>query len=154
MDRRKIDVVLSSILITVSMIILTNDNMASGGMETELGSMFLPRLISVFIIIFSGTMGAQALLKLRRQAALSDTEFIDTTGFMGVGIYFGIFILYWIAVPRIGFLASTPFTVLAVGYLLGGRSWIPMIVTAVLISVFIYYGCSQYLRVFLPTWSL
>ena len=154
MDRRKIDVGLSAILIFVSMIILMNDNLAKGGMETELGSLFLPRVIAVLIIIFSGTLGAQALVKLRRQEALGGTEYIDTTGFMGVGIYFAIFILYWLAAPHIGFLAATPLTVLAVAYLLGGRSWVPMIATAAAISLFIYYGCSQYLRVFLPTWSL
>lgn len=154
MSRHKIDVWLSAILITVSIIILTNDNLTKGGMETELGSMFLPRVIAVFLILFSGTLGAQALVKLRRREPLSYTEYIDTTGFRGVGIYFSIFILYWLAVPHIGFLATTPFIVLAVGYLLGGRSWIPMIVVSIAISLFIYYGCSQYLRVFLPTWSL
>ena len=154
MNRRKIDVGLSAILITVSIIILTNDNLTKGGMETELGSMFLPRLIAVFIILFSGTLGAQALVKLRKGKKLEITENIDTTGFVGVGIYFSIFILYWLAVPHVGFLLATPFTVLAVAYLLGGRSWIPMIALSIITSVFIYYGCSQYLRVFLPTWSL
>lgn len=154
MDRRKIDVVLSAILITICTIILVNDNLAQGGMETELGSMFLPRLIAVFIILFSGTLGAQALVKLRKGGPLDDAEHIDTTGFIGVGFYFSIFIFYWLIVPHVGFLVATPFIVVAVSYLLGGRRWIPMIVISILISFFIYYGCSQYLRVFLPTWSL
>ena len=154
MDRRKIDVGLSAILITICVIILTNDNLAQGGMETELGSMFVPRLIAVFIILFSGILGAQALVKLRTGKELSDTENIDTKGFVGVGIYFSIFIIYWLIVPHIGFLIATPFIVLAVSYLLGGRRWVPMIAISITISLFIYYGCSQYLRVFLPTWSL
>ncbi len=154
MNRRKIDVGLSSILIIVSMIILTNDNLTKGGMETELGSMFLPRLVAVCIILFSGTLGAQALVKLRKGKELEITESIDTTGFVGVGIYFLIFILYWLAVPHLGFLVATPFTVFAVAYLLGGRSWIPMIAISITTPVLIFYGCSQYLRVFLPTWSL
>lgn len=154
MNRLKIDVGLSAFLILVSMVILTSDGLSKGGMETELGSMFVPRLIAVFIILFSGTLGAQALVKLRRQGSLSDSEVIDTTGFPGVGIYFAIFVIYWLVVPHLGFLVTTPFIVLAVAYLLGGRSWIPMIVISIAISLFIYYGCSQYLRVFLPTWSL
>lgn len=154
MDRRKIDIGLSAFLIIVSTIILTNDTLAKGGMETELGSMFLPRVIAMLIILFSGTIGAQALLKLRRQEAPADAEHIDTNGFFGVGVYFGIFTLYWLAVPHLGFLATTPVVVLAVAYLLGGRSWLSMTVVAVAVSFFIYYGCSNYLRVFLPTWSL
>lgn len=154
MDRRKIDIGLSAFLMVISTIILTNDNLAKGGMETELGSMFLPRVIAVFIILFSGTIGAQAIMKLRRQATLLEAESIDTKGFLGVGIYFGIFIFYWLAVPHLGFLLTTPFIVLAVAYLLGARRWIPITIVAVAISFFIYYGCSNYLRVFLPTWSL
>lgn len=154
MNRRKIDVGLSAILITVALIILTNDNLSQGGMETELGSMFVPRLVAVFIILFSGIIGAQALYQLRAGNELSDTEYIDTNGIVGVGIYFSIFIFYWLVVPHVGFLVATPFIVIAVSYLLGGRSWIPMIAISVAISLFIYYGSSQYLRVFLPTWSL
>lgn len=154
MDRRKIDVGLSAILIMVSMIILMNDNLTQGGMETELGSMFLPRVIAVFIILFAGTLGAQAMMKIKRHEALNEAEDIDSTGFDGVGIYFLIFILYWLAVPYVGFLVATPFTVFSVAYLLGGRSWFPMIAISIITPVLIYYGCSQYLRVFLPTWSL
>ncbi len=98
--------------------------------------------------------GRSALVKLRKGTKLEITESIDTTGFVGVGIYFLIFILYWLTVPHLGFLIATPFTVFAVAYLLGGRSWIPMIAISITTPVFIFYGCSQYLRVFLPTWSL
>ncbi len=154
MNRRKIDVGLSAILITVCVMILTNNNLTQGGMETELGSMFVPRLIAAFIILFSGIIGAQAIVKLRKEEQLTDAENINTNGFLGVVIYFSIFIFYWLVVPHVGFLIATPFIVLAVAYLLGGRSWIPMTIVSIAISFFIYYGCSQYLRVFLPTWSL
>lgn len=154
MDRRKIDVVLSTILILVSLIILLRDDLAKGGMETELGSMFLPRLVAVFILLFSGTIGIQGLLSLARKEKRLPTEFIDTTGFLGVGIYFAIFILYWLIVPHLGFLVTTPFIIFAIAYLLGGRSWLPIAAISIITPLLIYYGCSQYLRVFLPTWSL
>ncbi|GEM_PF-1892390 len=154
MNRRKIDVGLSAILMTISTIILTRDDLAEGGMETELGSMFLPRVIAVFIILFSGTLGAQALLALKKGSPLKACEHIDTAGFLGVGIYFGIFTFYWLIVPYLGFMVATPFIVFAIAYLLGGRRWIPMTALSVLTPVFIYYGCSQYLRVFLPTGSI
>ena len=154
MNRRKIDVVMSAILIVVGIVILTNNNLVEGGMETELGSMFVPRIIAVCIILCSGTIGIQSLLKIRKQEELSIVEYIDTTGFLGVGIYFSIFILYWLAVPHIGFIVATPFTIFSVAYLLGGRSWLPIGILSIVTPIVIYYGCSQYLRVFLPTWSL
>ena len=139
---------------TVSLIILTNDGLVEGGMETELGSMFVPRVIAIFILIFSGTIGVQSLLKMRKNEELELVEYIDTVGFGGVAIYFGIFILYWLAVPYVGFIVATPFTIFSVAYLLGGRSWIPIGTVSIVTPIIIYYGCSQYLRVFLPTWSL
>lgn len=154
MNRRKVDVVISAVLITISLIILTNDNLVEGGMETELGSMFVPRLIAVCILLFAGTIGVQSLTKLLKNEKLSLTEHINTTGFLGVGIYFVIFILYWLAVPYVGFIVATPFTVFTIAYLLGGRSWLPIGIMSIVLPLAIYYGCSQYLRVFLPTWSL
>ncbi len=154
MNRRKIDVVFSAILILVSLVILTNDGLVEGGMETELGSMFVPRVIAFFILIFSFTIGAQAILKLRRGDELQLVENIDTRGFGGVGIYFSIFVLYWLAAPFLGFIIATPFVIGSVAYLLGGRRLIPIGILSIITPVLIYYGCSLYLRVFLPPWSL
>lgn len=154
MDRRKIDVILSAILISVSMMILLRDDLAKGGMETELGSMFVPRIIAFFIILFSGTIGAQGLLSLAKGKKRLPTETIDTLGFGGVAIYFSIFILYWLVVPHVGFILTTPFIIFSIAYLLGGRSWLPMTAISIVTPLLIYYGCSQYLRVFLPTWTL
>lgn len=154
MNRRKVDVVLSAILITVSLIILTNDGLVEGGMETELGSMFVPRVIAFFILLFSGTIGVQSLLKMRKNKELELVEYIDTTGFGGVAVYFGIFILYWLVVPYLGFIVATPFTIFSIAYLLGGRNWVPIGLLSIITPIIIFYGCSQYLRVFLPTWSL
>lgn len=154
MNRRKIDVILSAILIFVSITILTNDGLVEGGMETELGSMFVPRVIAFFILIFSSTIGAQAILKMRKNEELALVENIETKGFGGVAIYFGIFILYWLLTPHFGFILTTPFVIASIAYLLGGRSWVPIGILSIVTPVLIYYGCSLYLRVFLPTWSL
>lgn len=154
MDRKKIDVILSAVLITASLIILINDNLVEGGMETELGSMFIPRVIAVCVILLAGTIGIESLLKLRKGDSPDLNERIDTTGFIGVGLYFTIFILYWLAVPYLGFIVSTPPVIISIAYLLGGRKPLPIGITAILTPILIYYGCSQYLRVFLPTWSL
>ena len=154
MNRRKVDVSLSAVLIIVSLIVLTNDSLVEGGMETELGSMFLPRLVAVFIIMFAATIGIQSLLKLHKKAELGVLEYIDTTGFLGIGIYVAIFVLYWFLVPYTGFLITTPIVMMSIGVLLGGRSWLPMATVSVITPLLVFYGCSNYLRVFLPTWSL
>ncbi len=154
MDRRKIDVVISTILIIASLIILTNDSLSEGGVETDLGSLFLPRIVACLIIVFSAVIGVQSLLKLSKKARMEDVEKIDLTGFMGVNIYIGTFILYWFLVPYLGFLLVTPFVMFAIAFLLGGRSWFAMTAMSIITPLLIFYGASHFLRVFLPTWSL
>ncbi len=154
MDRRKTDVVLSTFLIIVSVIILTSDNLVEGGAESDLGIMFLPRVVAGFIIIFATTIAIQSLRKLLSGAEIESREIIITDGFSGIFIYIGIFIAYWLAVPHLGFLVTTPFVMLGVAVLLGGRNWIPITAVSVITPVLIYYGSREFLRVYLPTWSL
>ncbi|WP_293267419.1 tripartite tricarboxylate transporter TctB family protein [Neptunomonas sp.] len=153
MDRRKIDVVLSTFLIIVSLIILTNDNLVEGGAESDLGSMFLPRVVAGLIILFSATIAIQSLLKLSKGTKIEGLELISTDGFSGILIYIGIFIVYWLAVPYVGFLVATPFIMIAVAILLGGRNWVPIIAMSVITPVLIDYGSKEFLRVYLPTWA-
>lgn len=154
MNRRKIDIVMSAILIVASIIILTNDNLVEGGMETELGSMFVPRVVAFFIIMFAGTIGAQSVMKMLRSEKLAAVEKIDTRGFAGIAIYFAIFTLYWLLVSHLGFIITTALVMFSIAYLLGGRNWIAITAISVITPLLVYYGCSKYLRVFLPTWTL
>lgn len=154
MDRRKIDVVTSAILIVVGIIILTNDNLVEGGAETDLGSLFLPRLVATLMIIVSAFIGVEAFRKLAKGAELTTLEYVDLEGSAGVIIYIAIFVLYWVLVPVLGFLVTTPFVMMSVATLLGGRKWFAMTALSVVTPVLIFYGCSYFLRVFLPTWSL
>ena len=154
MNRRKIDVVVSAIFVIASIIILTNDNLVQGGMETQLGSMFLPRIVAVFILIFAAQIGISALAKLRKGTPLGKTENINTEGFMGIGIYLMIFVLYWLLLPNVGFLILTPFAIFGIALLLGGRKWFAITAMSVFTPILIFYASNQFLRVFLPTWSL
>ncbi len=154
MDRRKLDVGLSTLLIIASVIILTNDGLAEGGAESDLGIMFLPRVVAGFIIVFAATIAIQSLRKLSEGAICKGPELIITDGFFGVFIYIGIFIAYWFAVPHLGFLVTTPFVMLGVAILLGGRNWIPITALSVITPVLIFYGSREFLRVYLPTWTL
>lgn len=153
MDRRKVDVVLSTILIIVSVIILTSDNLVEGGAESDLSSMFLPRVVAGLMIIFSATIAIQSIRKLSEGAKLEGSELIVTDGSSGIFIYIGIFIAYWLAVPYVGFLVATPFIMIAVAMLLGGRDWVPIIAMSVITPVLIDYGSKEFLRVYLPTWA-
>jgi len=153
-DRRKIDVVLSTLLIIASVIILTDDSLAEGGAESDLGILFLPRVVAGLMILFAGTIAIQSFLKLSKGAELEGLEKISTAGFSGIFIYIGIFIAYWLAVPHLGFIVTTPLVMLGVAVLLGGRNWLPLILLSVITPVLIYYGSREFLRVYLPTWSL
>lgn len=154
MDRRKIDVALSTFLIIISVIILTNDNLVEGGVESDLGTMFLPRVVAGLIILFAGTMALQSLRKLATGSKPEGAEIILTDGFSGIFMYIGIFVAYWLAVPHLGFMVTTPFIMMAVAVLLGGRNWLPMIAVSVITPVLIYFGSREFLRVYLPTWSM
>ena len=154
MDRRKIDVVISTLLIIVSLLILTSNNLVEGGAETDLGSMFLPRIVAVFIIVFSATIGVQSLIKLIKNKEMNNSENIATKGFSGIYIYISIFIAYWLAVPHVGFIIATPFVMFSIAMLLGGRNWLPIIAMSMIMPILIFYGSNQFLRVFLPTWTL
>ena len=154
MDRRKADVVIGSILIAMSIFILTNDNLVVGGVETDLGSMFLPRLLAVFIMAFSLTIVWDAFRKLQQGESLQKHEVIDTRGYSGIAIYVGIFTTYWYLVEILGFIFCTPFAMVGIMLLLGGRNWKVMLPLAIIAPVLVYYGCYNYLRVMLPVWSL
>lgn len=154
MDRKKLDIVLSTIFIIASIIILTNDNLVEGGAESELGSMFLPRVVAVLIIIFSAAVGLGAVQRLCAREDMDEHEWIDTTGMGGIVLYVGIFVAYWLLVPLVGFLIATPFVMFAIAVLLGGRSWLAISLMSVLTPMAVYYASLDFLRVFLPVWSL
>lgn len=154
LDKRKIDLVLSTILIIAALIVLTNDNLAEGGAESDLGILFLPRVVAGLIIVFAFSIAIQSLRKLAADTGIDSQDIINTHGFSGVLIYIGIFLLYWLAVPYVGFMVATPFVMFSVALLLGGRNWVPIIATSVITPVLIYYGSKEFLRVYLPTWTL
>lgn len=154
MDRRKIDIYLSTFLIIISAIILTDNNLVEGGAESNLSSMFLPRFAACLIIIFSLTIAIQSLMKLTKHTEITANEIIPTEGLSGVFIYIGILITYWIAMLYLGFLISTPFIMIAVAVLLGGRRWGSIITMSIATSLIIFYGSKIFLRVYLPTWTL
>lgn len=153
MTRRHLDVILCSVLLVVSVLILTLDGLAQGGVETQLGSMLMPRVVAALIILFSLMIGLPSLRRIVQDRPLFPGEVIDTEGLEGVAIYIAIFAAYWWALPVLGFLVSTPAVILAVAVLLGGRSWVPMIAMSLITPAVIFYGCRELIRVYLPEWS-
>ncbi len=116
--------------------------------------MTLPRIVAALMIIFSGSIGIQSLKKLYNNAEIESAELIITNGFSGIFIYIGIFVAYWLAVPYIGFLVATPFVMFAIAILLGGRNWLPISAVSILVPVLVFFGSREFLRVYLPTWTL
>ncbi|WP_315982062.1 tripartite tricarboxylate transporter TctB family protein [Aliamphritea spongicola] len=69
---------------------------------------------------------------------MEDKELIVTNGYGGIFIYIGIFIAYWLLVPVLGFLVTTPFVMFSVALLLGGRNWIPITAVSVITPILIF----------------
>lgn len=154
MDRRIIDVTFSSVLIIASLVILTSSQLVEGGVETDLGSLVLPRIVATAILVFSAMIGIPSLFNLLKKTPMGPLEHVNTEGFWGVGVYIAILVAYWYGVPRIGFLFATPVAMLTIAILLGGRNWLVMAVVSVVVPTLVYYGSSHFLRVFLPPWTL
>lgn len=153
MSRRHLDVGLCSVLVVISLVILLADGLAQGGVETQLGSMLMPRLVAVLIILLSLAIGVPSLRSIMIDRPLLPAERIDTSGLDGVLIYFAIFAAYWWALPTVGFLVATPFVIFSIAVLLGGRSWGSMVAMSVITPLLIFYGCRDLIRVYLPEWS-
>lgn len=154
MNRRYLDVLLCSVLVVASILILTSDGFAQGGVETRLGSLFVPRLVAGFILIFALMIGIPSLRHIRADTPLTANEVIGTDGLGGVAVYVAIFVAYWWALPAVGFLVATPPAMFAIAVLLGGRSWLPMLVISTLTPTLIFYGARELIRVYLPEWAL
>lgn len=154
MNRRYVDVVLGSVLIAAAILILTREGLAQGGVETQLGSMFMPRVVAGLILIFAAMIAIASLRQIIAQSPLAPQETIATEGLGGVLIYVGIFAAYWWLLPTLGFVVATSAAMFAIAVLLGGRSWLAMAAVSIAIPVVTFYGCRELIRVYLPEWSL
>lgn len=149
MDKRKAELAASILIIFISAFIIFNDNLVEGGVETDLGSMFLPRSLAYLMIFLALSMGYKSLKKI-----VDESETIDIRGFSGVFYYIGILFFYWLTMPYIGFMVSTFLVMISVAFLLGAKSWVRVIVMSIFLSAIIQYGAKDFLYVYLPTWNL
>jgi len=154
LDKRKAELAASILIIFISAFIILNDNLVEGGVETDLGSMFLPRSLAYLMILLALSMGYKSLKKIVKQNAVDANEIIDINGFSGVFYYVGILFFYWLTMPYLGFMVSTFLVMVSVAFLLGARNWVRVIVMSIFLSSIIQYGAKEFLYVYLPTWNL
>ncbi len=154
MDKPRVDMAFSSTIILISILILSNDALVEGGVQTELGSLFLPRIVAVLMIIFALGMGLPALLGILRTTRRTSSPWAGAQDAIGVILYLAILLAYWLAMPLVGFVVATPVAMLAIGRLLGARKWWPMLAVSIITPLVIDSGSRAFLRVFLPVWSL
>src|SRR5699024_7151760 len=127
MDKRIAEVFTSIVLISVSLLILLNDNLVEGGIETDLGSMFLPRTIAVLILILSLAIAWPALKELVAKTPATQDDQIDIQGFSGILLYIAAIVGYWLMLPHLGFLISTLIVMFFVAWIFDckhPRSWL------------------------------
>lgn len=151
MDKRKADVFMSMVLIALSAYILLGKDLVEGGLESDLGSLFLPRAVAVIMAVLALNIGIKAIRGLSKNKQTTLDQFIDLNGFSGVFMYVGILFFYWLAMPYIGFMLSTFISMMLVALLLGGKGWFKIVIMVVLVTVLINYGAKEFLRMYLPT---
>ncbi len=157
MDKRKAEMFLSSILIVLSVFILTSNNLVEGGVETDLGSLFLPRSVALIMIALSIMMGWPAVKSFMKKHPINKDELIATEGFSGVLLYMIAMVGYWLAMPYVGFMFSTVAVMVFVAYVFGCSSlqdWFKVVLMALVIAIGIDYGTKHFLRVYLPSFEL
>ncbi len=154
MDKPRVDVAFASAIILISILILSNDALVEGGAQTELGPLFLPRIVAAVMILLSLGIGLPALLGIVRRSGTVHPDEGGARDAFGVGLYLAILLGYWAVMPWVGFLVATPAAMMAIGWLLGARKWAAMLAISLITPLVIDYGSRTFLRVFLPVWSL
>lgn len=154
MDKPRVDAAFASAVILIAILILSNDALVEGGAQTELGPLFLPRIVASVMILLSLGIGLPALLRILRRPGTVRSPLGGAGDAVGVSLYLAILLIYWAAMPWVGFMVATPAAMLAIGWLLGARKWAPMLTISLITPLVIDYGSRAFLRVFLPVWSL
>lgn len=154
MDKRKAELAASILIIFISAFIILNDNLVEGGVETDLGSMFLPRSLACLMILLALSMGYKSLKEIVKSKVVDVDEVIDINGFTGVFYYIGILFFYWLTMPYLGFMVSTFLVMISVAFLLGAKNWVRVMGMSIFLSAIIQYGAKEFLYVYLPTWNL
>lgn len=155
MAKNKIDIIIGVVFSTVSLFCyIFAYQMIDGGMETDLGSMFLPRLLLFIMFLLSVIMLVNIFRKNRKhdkQTRNIENEYLDFKGYANILKYLVIVIIYWLIMPYLGFLITTPFMMFSVMYLLSGRKWLVMGCVSLILTVAVKFGFYYGLRVMLPT---
>jgi hypothetical protein len=154
MERNKVDIIIGIVLCVFSLYFyIFAYEFIEGGMKSELGSMFLPRLTLFAIFCLSCLMLLNAfrnIKKLNKQAGSNKKEYFNTRGYSNILKYTVVAFTYWLLMPYLGFLISTPLMMFSVMYLLSARKWLTMACVSITLTVALKYACYYGLKVLLP----
>lgn len=157
MNKERSDIILSLLLIAVSAYILLSDGFVQGGLETDLGSVFLPRTVAVIMVLLSLSIIGTAVRAGRANIQKKELQTKPQLGYSGAILYMLAIVGYWLILPYLGFLISSVLAMLFVAYIFNCKgivNWLKVLVMALVICIGLDYGTKAYLRVYLPTFSL
>lgn len=157
MSKPKLELCFALVMIGMSMFILFSDNLVEGGIETDLGSLFLPRVVAVIMVFLSVMIARTSLNSIIVQRKTQHHEVIDLEGFSGVFLYIFTMVAYWLALSYFGFVLSTLAAMLFVAYIFGARgvkAWIKVVLMSAVVTFGVDYGAKEFLRVYLPPFNL
>jgi len=166
MQKHKSDLLLATLLWVASLYILLFDDFIEGGLETDLGSLFLPRAAALVVAVLALFIGGPAIKALRAEHGQSD-HVADQQGqpqteenegsLLWPMLYIVALIAYWFALPILGFVLSTILVVFFVAYIFNCNTaldWLKVLVISLVISFGLDYVTQKFLKVYLPTSTL
>lgn len=166
MQKHKTDLLLATLLWVASLYILLFDDFIEGGLETDLGSLFLPRAAALVVAVLALFIGGPAIKALRAERGQSD-HVADQQGqpqteekegsLLWPMLYIVALIAYWFALPILGFVLSTILVVFFVAYIFNcstAADWLKVLIISLVIAFGLDYVTKKFLKVYLPTSTL
>lgn len=159
MKKYKSDLVLAALLLAVSLYILLFDDFIEGGLETDLGSLFLPRAAALVMAVLAIFLAIPAVKAFKKQVSAGSTtaEKERQPSMRWPLLYIAALIAYWWVLPHLGFVIATILVVLFVAYIFNCSrliDWLKVLAVALVMSFGLDYVTQQFLKVYLPTFSL
>lgn len=162
MQKHKSDLLLATLLWVASLYILLFDDFIEGGLETDLGSLFLPRaaaLVMGFLALFIGVPAIKAMRAERtHNKPIDDQQDEEQEGsLLWPLLYIAALIGYWFMLPYLGFVVSTILVVFFVAYIFNcstAADWLKVLIISLVIAFGLDYVTQKFLKVYLPTSTL
>ena len=163
--RLRIDLGIGLVLMAVFLFIYVHiDDWVITNLPFTISPADFPRLVTGILVAMSALLGVisfRALFALRRrwngrlhsgdcELACECEEGLNTSQILSLGCYVGILLLYLVGLQYIGFVYSTPISMLLVARMLGLKNWMVGLVCYIIFTLTLNYFVFEFMHVILP----